>query len=145
MSKYVHTILLIAGLAGLTAAAQSPMPVIKVAAIRQTSPVSGPEMYKSYCASCHGANATGNGPAASALKAPPTDLSLLSQKNGGAFPKDHVMAVLKLGVANPAHGSTEMPVWGDLFSGLSPSVTDPSSLVNLRIINLTHYLEKLQK
>jgi mono/diheme cytochrome c family protein len=52
-------------------------------------------MYASYCAVCHGANATGNGPAQSALKIPATDLTTLAQKNGGKYPGLHVSSVLR--------------------------------------------------
>jgi mono/diheme cytochrome c family protein len=145
MSKFIHASLLLAGLAGLAAAAQSPTPEIKSVKLHQTSATSGQEMYSNYCASCHGANATGNGPVAPALTSRPADLTLLRQKNGGVFPTDHVMSVLKLGVVNPAHGSSQMPVWGDQLTSLYRPSTDSSGLVNLRIINLTHYLEQVQK
>ena len=35
---------------------------------RQTTPVSGAQMYANYCVSCHGVNLKGNGPTAAALK-----------------------------------------------------------------------------
>ena len=59
---------------------------IEHTAIKSTSPASGVEMYKTYCAVCHGNEGKGDGPAASALKARPADLSQLSKNNGGKFP-----------------------------------------------------------
>ena len=59
---------------------------IQHAPIKATSPASGGEMYKTYCAVCHGTDGKGGGPAASALKVPPTDLTQLSKKNGGKYP-----------------------------------------------------------
>lgn len=41
----------------------------------------------------------------------------------------------------PAHGSKEMPVWGDLFWGMSQG---HSSEVQLRVTNLNKYVESLQ-
>ena len=58
-------------------------PVVKETAIQQTSPISGKEMFTEYCAPCHGTDAKGTGPAASAMKAPPTDLTQLAKKQGG--------------------------------------------------------------
>ncbi len=113
--------------------------------MQQTSPASGEQMYSNYCGACHGTKAEGNGPAAQALKTPPPNLTLLSQKNGGVFPAEHIMSVLKLGVANPAHGSAEMPVWGDLLMSLNPSSRFPATIVHQRIFNLTDYLKKIQK
>jgi mono/diheme cytochrome c family protein len=49
--------------------------VIKQVPVAMTSPASGKEMYISYCAACHGTDGKGNGPAASALKIPPADLT----------------------------------------------------------------------
>ena len=58
--------------------------------IEITYSLSGPEMYRTFCASCHGTEGKGNGPAAAALKKTPADLTLLSQKNGGHFPAERV-------------------------------------------------------
>jgi mono/diheme cytochrome c family protein len=102
-------------------------------------------MYAAYCASCHGADGRGNGPAAVALKIPPSDLTVLSQKNGGAFPTDRVIAELRFGVANPAHGSAEMPIWGNLMLTLNSASPDSNMVMHERIHNLTEYLKTLQR
>ena len=114
---------------------------VKKEPIGMTSPASGSEMFNSYCAPCHGKDAKGNGPAATALKNPPANLAELAKKNGGKFPADHVASVLRSGVSG-AHGSAEMPVWGPLFSAVSGK---DDSIVQMRISNLIHYLEKLQE
>jgi mono/diheme cytochrome c family protein len=106
-----------------------------------TSATSGNEMFNSYCAPCHGKDAKGNGPAATALKNPPANLTQLAKKNNGKFPADHVASVLRSGVAG-AHGSSDMPVWGPLFSAVSGR---DDSIVQMRIANLIHYLESLQE
>ena len=87
--------------------------------MKPTSASSGSEMYKSYCASCHGPEGKGNGPAAEALKVPPTDLTALAQKNGGKYPAMKVAAVIRGEDSTAAHGSKEMPIWGDLFWKMS--------------------------
>ena len=79
------------------------------------------------------------------MKTPPTDLTTLSKKNGGAFPAAHVAAVLQFGVDNPAHGSSQMPVWGDLMGTIHGTGPDGSIVVHQRIVNLTNYLKKIQQ
>ena len=121
---------------------QTSTPVVKRVPIKSTSPVSGHEMFAAYCAVCHGTNGKGGGPASSALKVSPPNLTLLSQKNGGKFPSDKVSAVLSGTADLPAHGSKEMPVWGQLFWTLSHG--SPGE-VQLRIQNLSKYVESLQE
>jgi mono/diheme cytochrome c family protein len=92
------------------AAQEQPQKEIKHVPITRTSPSSGREMYKSYCAVCHGTDGKGNGPAASALKVAPSDLTTLSKNNGGKFLALKVSSTIR-GESNlPAHGSKEMPV-----------------------------------
>lgn len=113
---------------------------VKKEPIGMTSAASGSEMFNSYCAPCHGKDAKGNGPAATALKNPPANLTQLAMKNGGKFPADHVATVLRNGVAG-AHGSSDMPIWGPLFSKVS---SNDDAIIQMRIANLIHYLESLQ-
>lgn len=114
---------------------------VKKEPIGMTSPASGSEMFNSYCAPCHGKDAKGNGPAATALKNPPANLTQLAKKSGGKFPADHVANVLRSGVSG-AHGSSDMPVWGPLFSKIS---SNDDAIIQMRIANLIHYLESLQE
>lgn len=114
---------------------------VKKVPIVQSNSTSGKQMFGDYCAPCHGLSGKGDGPAASALKTPPADLTLLAQKNGGKFPMDHVMYVLRKGSSSASHGSSDMPVWGSLFKSLNPSA---SEIVDQRILNLSRYIETLQ-
>jgi mono/diheme cytochrome c family protein len=115
--------------------------VIHHVPVKQTSAASGKEMYTTYCAVCHGTDGKGGGPAASALKAPPTDLTLLSKNNGGKYPGLKVTSAIR-GESNvAAHGSKDMPVWGSLFLNLSHG---HESEVQQRVSNLSQYIESLQ-
>ena len=109
--------------------------------VKATSPTSATEMYTAYCAVCHGVDGRGNGPAAEALKVRPPDLTALAKKNGGKYPSDHVTTAIRGDLRLAAHGSKEMPVWGDLFWGMSQG---HSSEVQLRVTNLNKYIESLQ-
>ena len=115
---------------------------IKTTPVSRTAPNSGVEMYKTYCAVCHGLDGTGNGPAVPALKMAPPDLSKLTANSGGKFPELRVYSTIRGEADIPAHGSKDMPVWGTLFRSLDR--TD-ASLVNLRLRNLTAYVQSLQK
>lgn len=115
---------------------------VKKTPVRSVSPESGAEMYRFYCAACHGKTGEGNGPAADALKIPPADLATLAERNGGKFPTEHVISVLRFGVGTTAHGTSEMPIWGPLFSSLH---SGNEGIVMMRINNLIRYLKTLQK
>ena len=140
---------------GALTMSQQSQTTIKKGPIRKTSAPPGEDMFNTYCAVCHGKDAKGNGPAAGALKVPPTDLTTLAQRHGGKFPTEYVTSVLQYGVEDvKAHGSKDMPIWGPLF-GPSGSLTksqslplaearEVSSAVTLRIHNLSQYIESLQ-
>ena len=98
-------------------------------------------MYNNYCAVCHGKDGKGNGPAADALKAAPSNLTTLSSKNGGKYPSMKVASIIRGDDAVPAHGSKEMPVWGKLFYSMSEG---HEAEVLQRVANLNHYVESLQ-
>jgi mono/diheme cytochrome c family protein len=132
-------ILIIAALA--VGAQEPPQKVIKHVPMKATSPASGQEMYTSYCAVCHGKDGKGAGPAAEALKVPPTDLTRLAASNGGKYPALRVAASIRGDSTTPAHGSAEMPVWGHLFHTLSGG---HSAEVQQRVANLSGYIEGMQ-
>jgi mono/diheme cytochrome c family protein len=114
---------------------------VKHVPITNTPSNSGKEMFKSYCAVCHGADGKGNGPAASAMKSNPTDLTALAQKNGGKYPDAHVASVIRGQATMPSHGNADMPVWGPLFSSISQG---HEGQVQQRIANLVDYIGTLQ-
>lgn len=123
----------------MLAVAADPAPTIKTVNMKEVSAASGQQMFTEYCAACHGVDAKGRGPAASAMKVPPPDLTLLAQKNNGKFPGVHVLAAIRGDGTFPAHGSKDMPVWGNLFreKGEEAEVIE-------RLANLCHYIESLQ-
>lgn len=124
--------------------AQDQKTKVKQVPITYTGPSAGPEMFSSYCAPCHGTDGKGTGPAASAMKKPPTDLTLLSRKNNGKFPTITVQNTIKGDPtqAAAAHGSKDMPVWGPAFRSVSGY---DDNVVTLRVEALSKYIEGIQQ
>jgi mono/diheme cytochrome c family protein len=102
--------------------------------------VSGPELYRIHCASCHGVAGKGDGPAAETLKHAPPDLTTISQRNKGKFPDFRIEHIIDGQEVILAHGTREMPIWGDLL----PQHRD-DALLKLREHNLTEYVRSLQR
>ena len=108
----------------------------------RTSSSSGSEMYRAYCAACHGLGGKGDGPASSALKPAAADLTQLAKRNSGKFPELQVFGAINGDVQVPAHGSKDMPVWGAVFRRMGDNGVSGATL---RIRNLTRYIETLQQ
>ncbi|HUJ32441.1 MAG TPA: c-type cytochrome [Candidatus Acidoferrum sp.] len=104
---------------------------------------SGAELYKRFCAVCHGNDGKGNGPPPrlSRFKEAPPDLTTLALRHDGKFPDAYVKDVLGSGAKLPDHGSAEMPVWGTAFKAMKGS---GEADVTLRITNLTNYIKSIQ-
>jgi len=116
-------------------------PVVDQSQLPPTYIPPGDQMFRQFCATCHGADAKGHGPLSSSLKVPPADLTTLARRHGGKFPYSYVSEVLLFGKVAP-HGSQEMPTWGPLFRYLDkPS----EAAVRQRIKNLSNYLATLQE
>jgi hypothetical protein len=77
--------------------------------------VQGRIYYMRYCAACHDDKADGNGPVSKVLSSHPADLRLLSEKYGSPLPADRVIRYIDGRDVVVAHGSREMPVWGESF------------------------------
>lgn len=108
---------------------------------RQPNALSGKETFLKYCASCHGEDAKGKGPASSAMKPPPSDLTTLTKRYDGKFPSGYVGALVKFGRNLAAHGSDDMPVWGSRFKDLDP-IKDPTG--QQHVDDVMAYIESLQ-
>jgi len=114
---------------------------IQVENAKPANTFKGDDLFRQFCAVCHGPDGKGNGPAASALKVRATDLTQLSRQNNGKFPTLHVKNILTGVDAVAAHGNIEMPTWGDTFKSISAS----ESFGAMRIDALLQYLQKIQR
>jgi len=103
---------------------------------------SGEQMFKQYCAVCHGSDAKGDGPMAPLLRTPPPNLTTLAQRHMGKFPYEYVKSVLEFGRAPLSHGTSEMPTWGPLFRH---NDKQNERVVQQRIKNLCDFLASIQE
>lgn len=127
---------------GISAArAQEPPATIKKVPVHTTQAMAGKDLYREYCAVCHGTAGKGDGPAARALKTPPADLTLIAKKNGGKYPEVKVQNVINGDADQPAaHGSKDMPVWGNIFRHMGGN----PDLGAVRVYNLVKYIGQIQ-
>jgi len=104
----------------------------------------GEELFRQYCASCHGEKGTGNGPMAAYLTVQPADLTRIAERRDGTFPREQVTRIIAGEENPPGHGTRTMPVWGErLQEGVIGSVRKPA-VARGRIAFLVDYLESLQ-
>ena len=113
---------------------------IKSVPPRPSVSIEGKVLFKQYCAVCHGIDAKGAGPAASALKQQPTDLTQISKRNQGKFPEDRMLRVLQGQERIVSHGTAEMPVWGTILYQMNSNL----STGQIQIHSLLRYVEGLQ-
>jgi nucleotide-binding universal stress UspA family protein len=118
-----------------------PAPAIaQDAEMKQAAP--GGELFRTYCAACHGTAARGDGPLASSMRRKPADLTGIANRSGGLYPSELVFRTIDGKKPVRGHGGPDMPVWGDAFAR-SRDGGDPET-VRRMIQSLVDYLETLQ-
>jgi mono/diheme cytochrome c family protein len=110
----------------------------------------GQREYNSHCAFCHGPEGKGDGPSANMLRTKVADLTVLQKSNKGVFPFKRTYEVIDGREAVTAHGSRDMPVWGEVYSreaadwNLPPGINQ-EAFVRARILALVEYISRLQE
>lgn len=107
--------------------------------------MSGKDLYKRFCASCHGVDGAGDGPVSSMLTVEVPDLRLLAWRAGGTFPRDRVVRIIDGRHVIAAHGTRTMPVWGEDLSKLEPGDPNAEQATQIVILRLADYLWSLQR
>ena len=102
----------------------------------------GAQLFKTYCAACHGANGRGAGPASEQFRKIPPDLTKYTARNGGVFPSERVRRIID-GTGVAAHGDRDMPVWGDAFQGGREGLTADGAKARIDLI--VRFLEAIQQ
>ena len=119
------------------AQADKPVPTIKREAAKAVPASDGAQMFMSYCSACHGTTGRGDGPAAPALKAKPTDLTQLKKIHGGTYATKEFNDKVTGAAVSASHGSADMPIWGPIFRDIGGSS-------ELRLFNLKQYIDAIQ-
>ena len=115
---------------------------VTMGARAQSSSYSGRMDYESYCSSCHGNNALGDGPFAKSLKKRPADLTQLAKANNGAFPDVKVFRTIDGSQPVSGHTDSAMPAWGEVFAKSRESEGKENAAARIRA--LVEYLRTLQ-
>jgi mono/diheme cytochrome c family protein len=105
----------------------------------------GESVYLRRCASCHGGDARGHGPASGALQTPPPDLTLISARRDGEFPEGEMARFIDGRFDLPAHGSREMPIWGERLGEAIPESSLAEEVARGKIATLIEYLKSIQR
>lgn len=113
-----------------------------VAQTRTDSTTTGDYLFRTYCASCHGTSAKGDGPLAASMRQRPADLTEIARRNKGVFPSEQVYRIIDGRQPVKGHGGSDMPVWGDVFARTSGGADEAS--ITTRIQALVRYIEGLQ-
>ncbi|MCX7344155.1 MAG: c-type cytochrome [Alphaproteobacteria bacterium] len=105
--------------------------------------------FRTYCAACHGVSGNGDGTVAEFLTIAAPDLTTLTKRNAGTFPRQRLSEVIDGRAEVKVHGPRDMPVWGEWFDyeAMSPD-TDRDAreiIVRLRIEALISYVESIQQ
>ena len=129
--------------------------VANAAAQDRAISAAGAAEYRVSCATCHGEGGGGDGPVAAQLKVKPADLTQLAKRNRGAFPFLKVFETIDGRVRVMAHGTREMPVWGDRYQaelqqkyksgGEIVSKARIETVIRARILELIYYLQTIQQ
>lgn len=97
-----------------------------------------------YCVSCHGETGKGDGPVASALTTPPTDLTMMTVNAGGVFPAEEIYAFIDGRRDVQAHGTRQMPVWGNIWTDAVDGGSASEGQVDIRLRELVEYIRSIQ-
>jgi hypothetical protein len=116
----------------------------------QTSPpLSAKRDFVLHCADCHGVDGKGNGPAVQVIPGfKPVDLTGLSMRRGGQFPRQEVFEIIdgRKHLAGHYDSDTDMPLWGLMFQPEGCEFNKESEAkVKARISSLVDYIEGLQQ
>ncbi|MGZ9810642.1 c-type cytochrome [Pseudoroseicyclus sp. H15] len=123
------------------------LPLALAGCMSEPEEVDGAAFYAANCAACHGPEARGNGPAAAGLPTAPPDLTTLSARNGGTFPRDEVMSFID-GYTRGSHYGAVMPEFGagDLGETILVENADGTATpVPAALLAVTNYLQRLQE
>jgi mono/diheme cytochrome c family protein len=108
----------------------------------RVDPNSGASLYRTYCASCHGAGGRGDGPAAVTLQVTLPDLSTIAERRGGIYPSAEIAQIIDGRKPLPGHIRNDMPLWGVILGNMEGR---NEAAVKTRVNALVTHLESIQR
>jgi len=103
------------------------------------------EFYLRYCGACHGPKGRGDGIAAPIMTPRPPDLTTIAERNGGEFPMGAVIAKIDGRGTMPAHGSRDMPIWGERFEAEASDPAARHAEAHGKLLLIAEYLRSIQR
>lgn len=107
----------------------------------------GAALFQTYCATCHGSDARGDGPTAELMAIQPPDLTALARRHDGTFPTLLIARQIDGRDLIPSHGGP-MPIFGTFFEGKDVALKLPSGqpiMVSQPLADLLAWLEQIQE
>jgi len=105
----------------------------------------GHDYYLEACASCHGTDGRGEGPVSASLAIRPPDLTKMAARRRGNYPYDELASFIDGRKDIAAHGSREMPVWGERFAEELREDSQQERIIHGKVLMLLVYLESIQR
>ena len=105
----------------------------------------GEPVFRRHCGACHGESGRGDGPAAGTLRVAPADLTRIAARRGGSFPEGEIARFIDGRFAVQAHGTREMPIWGQRLGEQIPEAGVSEEVVRGQISVVVEYLKSIQR
>jgi mono/diheme cytochrome c family protein len=105
----------------------------------------GEQLYRRFCASCHGLEGRGDGPVASTLRVEVPDLTRPVRRSVALEPREQIARIIDGRHIVGAHGTRIMPVWGEDLTRLEIGNPDAERSTEIIITRLADYVAGLQR
>lgn len=123
------------------------VPLMLAGCVEELEIPDGRAAFMENCAGCHGIDGKGSGPLVSGVGLISADLTQISARNGGTFPRQDIMAIID-GLNRDPHFSNAMPEFGAGDLGEAVVVEGDDGLgtpTPVGLIALADYLESIQE
>jgi mono/diheme cytochrome c family protein len=107
--------------------------------------MSGEDLYRRFCASCHGIQCRGDGPVAASFRVEVPDLTQTARRARGTDARDRIVRIIDGRYILGAHGTRLMPVWGEDLARLEIGNPDAERSTQVIIGRLADYVNSLQQ
>lgn len=107
--------------------------------------MSGQDLFRRFCASCHGPQGRGDGPVAASFRVEVPDLTQTAGRVHGTDVRERIVRIIDGRYILGAHGTRVMPVWGEDLGRLELGNPDAERSTEVIIARLADYVLGLQQ